>query len=388
MNVQTRADVSRDDFGLTEQQVLIKQAARQVAREVIAPTAAARDKSSAWPHEELKAVADLGFMGMLVPEAYGGSDIGFVGYCLVMEELSRADGGLGTIVHVHNLGATYPLAQHGTEEQRHRYLPAMTRGEHIGAVMLTEPHAGSDTAAFRTSARREGDHFIINGTKQFVSNGSEAGITLVLAVTDREAGKQGFTTFIVDPRAPGVEVARVEDKLGQHTAHTAQIVLRDVRVAAENALGGVGNGYRVALGLLSDGRVAIAAQAVGIAQAALDAAVAYARERQAYGAPLTKLQAVSFRLAEMAAQVDIARQYYLHAARMIEAGIPCMKEAAAAKLFASEMAERVCSDALQIHGGYGYTSGFPVERFYRDVRVCKIYEGTSDIQKLIISRNL
>lgn len=382
------SNTDREAFGLTEQQELIRQTARRLAREVVAPTAAARDKSGAWPHEELKAIAELGFMGMLIPEEYGGADIGFLNYALVIEELSWADAGVGTIVHVHNLGAAMPLYQIGTEEQRRKYLPAISRGELIGACMLTEPHAGSDTAAFRTTARLEGDHFVLNGTKQFVSNGSEAGFSLVLAVTDKDAGKNGFTCFLVDPKSPGVEVLRVEDKLGQHTAHTAQIGLNNVRVPVENVLGGVGKGYRTVMGLLSDGRIGIAAQAVGIAQAALDAAVAYAKERTAYGRPIFELQGVAFKLAEMAAQVDVARQYYRHVARMIEAGVPCAKEAAIAKLMASEMAERVCSEALQVFGGAGYTTDFPVERFLRDVRICRIYEGTSEIQKLIISRNL
>ncbi|ALR22283.1 acyl-CoA dehydrogenase family protein [Sphingobium baderi] len=380
--------VDHERFGLTEQQELIRQAARRLAREVIAPTAAARDKSSAWPHEELKAVGELGFMGMMIPEEYGGSEIGFLNYALVIEELSAADAGLGTIVHVHNLGGAMPLYQLGSRDQRQKYLPAVARGELIGAAMLTEPHSGSDTAAFKTSARLDGDHYVLNGTKHYVSNGSEAGFALVLAVTDKTAGKNGFTTFLVDPKAPGVDVLRIEDKLGQHTAHTTQMALSDVRVPVENVVGAVGCGYRDMMRLLSDGRIGIAAQAVGIAQAALDAAVSYAKEREAYGKPIIELQGVAFKLAEMATEIDVARQYYRHVARMIDAGIPCSKEAAIAKLFASEMAERVCSEALQVHGGAGYTRDFPVERFLRDVRICRIYEGTSEIQKLIISRNL
>ena len=373
---------------LTDQHIMIRDLARKVATEVVAPTAADRDRSSAWPHAELKAMADLGFMGMLVPEDYGGSNAGFLGYCLALEEISAADGGVGTIFHVHNLGGTYPLLQNGTEEQKRQYLPAMTRGEKIGAFLLTEPQAGSDTAAFRASARRDGDHFVLKGSKQFISNGSEAGVALVLAVTDAAAGKRGFTVFIVDPSMPGYKVNRIEEKMGQRTAHVAQIELDGIRVPAANVLGGVGGGYRIGMGSLSDGRIAVAAQAVGIASAALDAALRYARERQAYGKPIFELQDIAFSLAEMAMQVDVARQYYIHAARLLEAGVPCMKEAAIAKLFATEMAERVCSEALQIHGGYGYLRDFPVERYCRDVRVCKIYEGTSAIQKLIISRSL
>jgi alkylation response protein AidB-like acyl-CoA dehydrogenase len=372
---------------LTDQEVAVRDLARKVATEVIAPTAAARDRDAAWPHDELRALAELGFMGMLLPGKYDGADIGFVGYCLVLEEISAADGGVGTIAHVHNTSAA-SILRHGTAAQQQRYLPAMARGENIGAFLLTEPQAGSDTAAFRATARREGGDFVLNGTKQFISNGSEAGTAMVLAQTDRSAGKRGFTIFIVDPKAAGYRVARVEDKMGQRTAHVAQIALDDLRVHEENVLGGIGGGYGTVMSTLSDGRIAIAAQAVGIARAALEAAVRYAREREAYGHPIIDLQAVAFRLADMAMQVDVARQYYLHAARLLEAGIPCFKEAAIAKLYASEMAERVCSDALQVYGGYGYLRDFPAERYCRDVRVCKIYEGTSDIQKLIISRSL
>ncbi|MFL9500216.1 acyl-CoA dehydrogenase family protein [Rhodopseudomonas palustris] len=372
---------------LTDQQMMVRDVARGVATDTIAPTAAERDRTAAWPHAELKALANLGFMGMLPSEQYGGSNAGFLSYCLALEEIAAADAGVGTIFHVHNTTA-YTIGLHGTEEQKQKYLPPMLRGEKIGAFLLTEPQAGSDTAAFRATAHRDGDHYVLNGTKQFISNGSEAGMTIVLARTDPQAGRKGFTTFLVDPTSPGYNIARVEDKLGQRTAHVAQIQLDNLRVPAANVLGEVGGGYKIVMGGLSDGRIAIAAQAVGVAQAALDAAIRYASEREAYGKPIAALQAVSFHLAEMAAQVDVARQYYIHAARLLEAGAPCFKEAAIAKLTASEMAEKVCSDALQVHGGYGYLRDFPVERYYRDVRVCKIYEGTSDIQKQIIARSL
>ncbi|MGB3864605.1 MAG: acyl-CoA dehydrogenase family protein [Xanthobacteraceae bacterium] len=372
---------------LSDQQIMVRDVARGVAADAIAPTATERDRTAAWPHAELKALANLGFMGMLSPEQHGGSNAGFLAYCLAFEEIAAADAGVGTIFHVHNTTA-YTIARHATEEQKSKFLPPMLRGEKIGAFLLTEPQAGSDTAAFRTAAHRDGDHYILNGTKQFISNGSEAGMTIVLARTDPQADKRGFTTFIVDPSTPGYNIARVEDKLGQRTAHIAQIQFDNLRVPASNVLGEVGGGYRIVMGGLSDGRIAIAAQAVGVAQAALDAAIRYAGEREAYGKPIAELQAVSFHLADMAAQVDVARQYYIHAARLLEAGVPCAKEAAIAKLVASEMAEKVCSDALQIHGGYGYLKDFPVERYYRDVRVCKIYEGTSDIQKHIIARSL
>ncbi|MFV0279722.1 MAG: acyl-CoA dehydrogenase family protein [Rhodoblastus sp.] len=372
---------------LTDQQSMVRDVARGIAADAIAPTAAERDRTAAWPHAELKALAKLGFMGMLPSEQYGGANAGFLSYCLALEEISAADAGVGTIFHVHNVTA-YTIARHATEEQKREYLPSMLRGEKIGAFLLTEPQAGSDTAAFRAAARRDGDHYVLNGAKQFISNGSEAGMAIVLARTDPQAGRKGFTTFLIDPTSPGYNVARVEDKLGQRTAHVAQIQLDNVRTPAKNVLGEVGGGYKIVMSGLSDGRIAIAAQAVGIAQAALSAAIRYANEREAYGKPIVELQAVSFHLAEMAAQVDVARQYYIHAARLLEAGVPCSKEAAIAKLVASEMAEKVCSDALQVHGGYGYLKDFPVERYYRDVRVCKIYEGTSDIQKQIIARSL
>ncbi|MFM0326905.1 acyl-CoA dehydrogenase family protein [Caballeronia glebae] len=372
---------------LTEQQTLIRDTARRVASEIVAPTAADRDLHSAWPRNELKALAELGFLGMLIPEEYGGTGAGVLDFCLAQHEIAAADAGLATIVHVHNFTAM-SIVEHGTEEQKRRYLPAMASGESIGAFLLTEPHAGSDTAALRTSARRDGDHYVLNGAKQFISNGSEAGVGVAFAITDKAAGKKGASTFIVDPKQPGYHVTRVESKLGQHTAHTAQIALDDYRVPAANLLGGEGNGYRTVMGGLSDGRIGIAFIAAGVARAALDAAVKYAREREAYGAPIIKLQGVAFDLADMAAQVDVAWQYCVHAARLRDAGVDCIKEASIAKLFASEIAERVCSDALQIHGGYGYLTDFPVERYLRDVRICKIYEGTSHIQKLIISRHL
>ncbi len=373
---------------LSDQETMIRDMARKIGNDVLAPTAAERDRTSSWPTEELKVLAAQGFMGMTVPEEFGGSETGFLAYCLAIEEISAADGGIGTIVHVHSLGATHIIATHGNAEQKARLLPAMAAGEKIGAFLMTEPQAGSDTSALRTTARRDGDDFIINGTKQFISNGNEAGVAIVLARTNPNAGKRGFTTFLVEPPADGYVVARVEEKMGQRTAHVAQIQLDDLRVPAANVLGSVDGGYAIGMSGLSDGRISIAAQSVGIAQAALDAAVRFAREREVGGKPIIELQGVAFELAEMAMQVDVARQYYIHAARLLEAGQPCAKEASIAKLFASEIAEKVCSQAIQIHGGYGYLSDFPVERYYRDARVCKIYEGTSHIQKHIIARNL
>jgi alkylation response protein AidB-like acyl-CoA dehydrogenase len=372
---------------LSEQELMIRDSARKVAQEIVATTAAARDRSGAWPREELRAIAELGFLGMHIPEEYGGNKLSFVEYCLTLIELAAADAGFATIVHVHN-GMGDWVNRFGTEAQKRRYLPGIASGETIACGLLTEPQAGSDTANFRTTARREGSDYVLNGTKQFISNGSEAGFAFALAVTDRQAGKRGASLFIVDPKAPGYQVARVEDKLGQRSAHVAQIVLEEHRVPAENLLGEEGSAYARMLAGMSEGRIGIAAVAVGVARAALEAAVKYAKEREAYGAPIIRLQGVAFDLADMATKVEVAHQFVLHAARLHEAGLPCTKEASMAKLFASEMAESVCSDALQIHGGYGYLTDFPVERYFRDARVTKIYEGTSHIQQLIISRCL
>ena len=372
---------------LSEQEVMIRESARRVAQEVVAPTAAQRDQTCAWPRAEIQAVAAAGFMGMLAAEKYGGSGLSFVEYCLALEEFAAADGGFATMMHVHNSSALV-LRAFGTEAHRRRHLPDIASARTIGAFLLSEPQAGSDTSALRTTARREGDHYVLNGTKQWVSNGSEAGYAMVVAATSEPGSRDRFSLFIVDPKAEGYKVLRVEDKLGQHTAHTAQILLDNLRVPVDNLVGEEGRGYAKALGLLSDGRVAVGAQAVGIARAALEAAIRYAQEREAYGKPISELQAIRFDLAEMAMQVDVARQFILHAARLIDAGIPAAKESAMAKLFASEMAEKVCSQALQVHGGYGYVKDFPVERYCRDVRVTKIYEGTSHIQKHIIARSL
>ena len=372
---------------VTPEQRMIREAVLRLGREVIAPTAADRDRDALWPRNELRALAGAGFMGMMVPEEYGGAAAGFTGYCLALEALAGADCGVGTIFHVHNT-FNYTIARHGTPQQKRRWLPAGASGERIGAWLLTEPQFGSDTASLKTTARRDGDHYVLDGTKQFISNGSEAGAAVVIAITDPAAGRRGMSAFLVDPATPGYTVTRIEHKMGQRTAHTAQIRLDGMRVPAANMLGEPGAAYRIAMSGLADGRIAVAAQAVGVAQAALDAAVRYAKEREAYGRPIFELQAVAFRLAEMATSVAVARQFYLHTARLLEAGLPCAREAAMAKLYATEMAERVCSDALQTFGGYGYLQDFPVERYCRDVRVCKIYEGTSDIQKLIVSRSL
>ena len=373
---------------LSEQEVMIRDAARKVAQEVVAATAAERDRTGAWPHAELKAVAELGFLGMHIPEAFGGAGMSFAEYCLAITEFAAADAGFATILHVHN-GMADMLHRYGTQAQKDQYLAAMVSGELIAAGLLTEPQAGSDTAAFRTTARREGDSYVLNGSKQFISNGNEAGIAFAIAaVTNTPEGRKGPSMFIIDPRQPGYTVTRVESKMGQRSAQVAAIQLDNCRVPAANLLAEEGSAYKRLMGTLSEGRIGIAAVAVGAARAALEAAVKYAKEREAYGAPIIHLQGVAFDLADMATRFEVAHTYMLHAARLNQAGVACAKEASIAKLFASEIAEKVCSDALQIHGGYGYLSDFPVERYCRDVRVTKIYEGTSHIQKVIIARNL
>jgi alkylation response protein AidB-like acyl-CoA dehydrogenase len=373
---------------LTPEQEMIREAVGSYAREQLAPHAAEWDRHGTFPREALAGLAALGLYGVCVPERWGGAGLDHVSLALALEEIAAGDGACSTIVSVQNSVVCGPLLAYGTDAQRERWLVPLARGEMLGAFCLTEPHVGSDAAAIRTSARRDGDHWVLDGTKQFITSGKNGDVALVFAVTDREAGKRGISAFIVPTDTPGYIVSRVEEKLGQHASDTAQITLDGCRVPAANLLGAEGEGYRIALANLEGGRIGIAAQAVGMARAAFEAALAYAQQREAFGKPIIEHQAVNFRLADMATQIEVARQMVLHAATLRDAGRPCLKEASMAKLFASEMAERVCSDAIQIHGGYGYVADFPVERIYRDVRVCQIYEGASDIQRLVIGRSL
>ena len=373
---------------LSELQQQIRDLARDFARERLAPGAAKRDREHLFPREELKEMGELGLLGMLVPEAYGGSDTGVVAYATALEEIAAGDGPCSTIMSVHSSVGCVPILKFGNEEQRQRFLPKLASGEWIGGFALTEPQAGSDASNLKTRARRDGDHYVLDGSKQFITSGKNGHVIIVFAVTDPDAGKKGITAFIVPTDTPGYEVIRVEEKLGLHSSDTCQIAFNGMRVPAELRLGGEGEGYRIALANLEGGRIGIAAQAVGMAQAAFEAARDYARERMAFGKPIIEHQAVAFRLADMAVRIEAARQLTFHAASLREAGMPCLSEASMAKLFASEMAERVCSDAIQIHGGYGYMSDYPVERIYRDVRICQIYEGTSDVQRMVIARNL
>ncbi|MBX4968957.1 acyl-CoA dehydrogenase family protein [Rhizobium binae] len=373
---------------LSELQQQISDLARDFARDRLAPGAAKRDREHLFPRDELKEMGELGLLGMLVPETYGGSDTGVIAYAAALEEIAAGDGPCSTIMSVHSSVGCVPILKFGTEEQRQRFLPKLASGEWIGGFALTEPQAGSDASNLKTRARRDGDHYVIDGAKQFITSGKNGNVIIVFAVTDPDAGKKGITAFIVPTDTPGYEVIRVEEKLGLHSTDTCQIAFNAMRIPADLRLGAEGEGYRIALANLEGGRIGIAAQAVGMARAAFEAARDYAKERTAFGKPIFEHQAVAFRLADMAVRIEAARQLVFHAASLREAELPCLSEASMAKLFASEMAERVCSDAIQIHGGYGYMADYPVERIYRDVRICQIYEGTSDVQRMVIARNL
>jgi len=372
----------------TDEQQMIRDTARDFAREVLAPNAALWDREHRYPTDAIAEMGRLGFLGMTVPEQWDGAGADYVAYALAVMEIAAGCGAVSTIMSVHNGVGCMPILDFGTDAQRERFLRPMARGEQIGCFCLTEPGAGSDAAAIRTRARRDGDDYVLSGSKQFITSGLNGQIAIIFAVTDPDAGKKGISAFIVPTDTPGFIVAKVEDKLGQHASDTCHLVFDDMRVPADQRLGAEGAGLKIALANLEGGRIGIGAQAVGMARAAFEAALAYAKERQQFGKPIIEHQAIAFRLAGMATQIEAAEQLVLHAASLRDAGLPCLKEASMAKLFASEMAERVCSEAIQVHGGYGYLADYPVERIYRDVRVCQIYEGTSDIQRLVIARAL
>lgn len=370
----------------TPEQDMVRDMARRFAADRLAPFSAEWDRTGELPRDRIAEMGALGLMGMLVPEAYDGAASDHVSYVLALEEIAAGNGAMSTVMSVHNSVGCAPILRFGTEEQKQRFLKPMARGEWLGAFALTEPQAGSDASALKTRARRGGKGWVLDGTKQFITSGRSADVAIVFAVTDPDAGKRGISAFVVPTKTPGYRVASIERKLGQHLSDTAQLVFEEMEVGADQMLGAEGEGYRIALSNLEGGRIGIAAQSVGMARAAFEAARDYARERKSFGVSLTGHQAVAFRLADMATRIEVARQMVLHAATLREAGQPALKEASMAKLFASEMAEQVCSDAIQIHGGYGYVADFPVERIYRDVRVCQIYEGTSDIQRMVIAR--
>ncbi|MFW2076787.1 acyl-CoA dehydrogenase family protein [Acinetobacter sp. ULE_I010] len=371
---------------LNEEQKMVQEMMRNYSQNKLKPTAAGRDKTSRFPAQELKELGVLGALGMTVAEQWGGVGLDYVSLVAVIEEIAAGDGAISTIVSVQNSLPCGIIQKYGTEQHKHEYLTKLASGEWLGCFCLTEPQAGSDAGALLCKAEREGDSWIINGTKQFITTGQNAQLAIVFAITDKAAGKKGISCFIVPTDSQGYIVARIEEKMGQHCSDTATIIFENCRIPAENLLGKEGEGYKIALSNLESGRIGIASQCVGMARAALDAAVEYANDRKAFGVELVQHQAVAFRLADMATQIEAARQLIYHAASLKDAGLPCLKEASMAKLFASEIAEKVCSDAIQIHGGYGYVSDFPVERIYRDVRVSQIYEGASDIQRLVIAR--
>ena len=373
---------------LTPEQEQIRDAMRAFAQERLAPFSAEWDRNKTFPAQALKEIGELGAMGVCVPEQWGGAGMDYMSLVLMLEEIAAGDGATSTIVSVQNSLACGIPARYGSNEQKETWLKPLARGEVIGCFCLTEPHTGSDAAAIRTRAERDGDHYVINGVKHYITSGANAAVAIVFAVTDPAAGKKGISCFLVPTATPGYRVARIERKMGQHASDTAQIVFDDCRVPASALLGREGEGYRIALSNLEAGRIGIGAQAVGMARAAYEAAVAYAKQRITFGQPIIEHQAVNFRLADMATQLDAARLMVWRAAQLKDAGRPCLTEASMAKMFASEMAERVCSAAIQIHGGCGYTDETPVERIYRDVRITQIYEGANDIQRLVIGRSI
>jgi butyryl-CoA dehydrogenase len=373
---------------LTPDQEMIRDAVRDFAREQLWPHAAQWDRERTFPRAAHQGLAALGAYGICVPEEYGGAGLDYLTLALVLEEIAAGDGGTSTAISVTNCPVNAILMRYGNPAQKKQWLTRLAKGELLGAFCLTEPHVGSDASALRTTARRDGDGYVINGVKQFITSGQHGQLAIVIAVTDKAAGKRGISAFLVPTDAPGYVVARLEEKVGQHSSDTAQIRFEDCRIPAANLIGEEGEGYRIALSALEGGRIGIAAQSIGMARSAFEVALQYAKERESFGTAIFNHQAVGFRLADCATKLEAARQLVWHAASLRDAGKPCLKEAAMAKLFASEIAEQVCSAAIQTLGGYGYVNDFPVERIWRDVRVCQIYEGTSDVQKILIQRAL
>jgi butyryl-CoA dehydrogenase len=373
---------------LTDEQCQVLDTARAFARKEIAPFAAEWDRNGTAPRGIYRAMAAIGLMGVTIDPRYGGAGADFVSYALAIEEIAAADGGVSNVMAANNSPVAVALQSLGTDWQKENYLTNLTSGDWIGCIQLTEPHTGSDAAAITTTATQDGDDYIIDGHKAFVTAGSIANLAMIIAVTDRSAGKRGITAFITPTDNSGYEVVRKESKLGHRTNDTCEIRLNRMRVPKRDVLGETGRGLSITLANLSLGRIGVAAQATGGARAALKAALAYAQTRETFGKPIDQHQAIAFKLADMATQIEAARQLYLHAARMKDTGLECVREASMAKLFASEMAEKVASQAIQIHGGYGYLNDFPVEKIYRDVRVYQIYEGSSEVQKILISRLL
>ena len=373
---------------LNSDQQQVRDAVRDFCTQELLPNAAAWDKAHTFPVEAHKGLAALGAYGICVPDELGGAGLDYLSLAVVIEEIAAGDGGTSTAISVTNCPVNAILMRYGNAQQQKQWLTPLAQGQMLGAFCLTEPHAGSDASSLKTTAVKDAGGYLINGVKQFITSGKNGHVAIVIAVTDKGAGKKGMSAFIVPTSTPGYSAARLEDKLGQHSSDTAQVNFDNCRVPHESLIGDEGEGYKIALSALEGGRIGIAAQSIGMARSAFDFALAYAKDRTAFGSAIINHQAVGFRLADCATQIEAARQLTWHAAALRDADLPCLKEAAMAKLFASEMAEQVCSAALQTLGGYGYVSDFPIERICRDVRVCQIYEGTSDVQKIIIQRAL
>ena len=373
---------------LSEEQRLIRDSVRDFVQARVAPFAADWDRDSHFPREQLAEMAELGLFGMFIPEAWGGSGADYLSFALAIEEVAAGDGSCSTILSVNNSVVCGLLLASASEFLKQTYLKPLASGAQLGCFCLTEPQAGSDAAALKTRAQKQGDEYVLNGTKAFITSGKNADVAIVFAVTDPDAGNKGISAFVVPTDNPGYEVGTVEQKMGQQASDTAQIFFRDCRIPADHLIGAEGEGYKIALMNLEGGRIGIGAQCVGMARAAYECALDYARQRTSFGQPLVEHQAIAFRLADMATQLEAARLMVHNAARLRDAGEPCLKQASMAKLFASEAAEKICSDAIQVLGGYGYLRDFPVERIARDVRVAQIYEGTSDIQRIVIAREI
>lgn len=376
------------DFALSEEHRLVQQTARDFATREILPVASQLDAEHRFPAEIVRGLAELGLMGVMVPEEYGGAGMDNVAYVLAMEEVARACASTAAIMSVNNSLVCDPILRYGTEEQKRRYLPVLASGREVGCYCLTEPQAGSDAASLQTTARLDGDGWVLNGTKVFVTNAREAWVFIVYARTEPEAGRRGISAFIVERDHPGISVGKVERKMGLLASSTCEVLLQDCRVPRDNLLGARGEGFKVALSTLDGGRIGIAAQAVGIARAALEESVAYARERRQFGRPIAEFQAIQWKIADMATRIDAARLLTLRAAWLRDQGKRCTAEASMAKLFASETAMFAAHQGVQIFGGYGYIKDYPVERYFRDAKITEIYEGTSEIQRLVIARNL
>lgn len=375
-------------FQLTEEHEMIRKMVRDFAEKEVAPTAAERDEEERFDRSMFEKMAELGLTGIPWPEEYGGIGSDYLAYAIAVEELSRVDASAGVLLSAHTSLASWPIYKFGTEEQKQKYLRPLAEGKKIGAFGLTEPGSGSDAGGMKTTARLEGDHYVLNGSKIFITNGGVAEIYVVFALTDPSQKTRGVTAFIVESDFPGFSVGKKEKKLGIRSSPTTEIIFEDCKVPVENVLGNVGEGFKIAMMTLDGGRNGIAAQAVGIAQGALDAAIAYAKERQQFGKPIASQQAIGFKLADMATSVEAARLLTYQAAWRESEGLSYGKESAMSKLFAGDTAMKVTTEAVQIFGGYGYTKDYPVERFMRDAKITQIYEGTQEIQRLVISRYL